>query len=76
MTNTVITVTKWKNNIQQQNPGLTLEVIITGPEIYNLDPEAEADWQNVTANKPFSEVALSFIADAMADLYYWETFKD
>ncbi len=72
----VITVTEWQKNIQQQNIDVQIEALATGPEIYNLVPEAEAEWQNVIANKPFSEAALDFITEAMADLFYWETFKD
>lgn len=72
----VMSLADWKNTIQKQNPGMSFDLRITGPEVYHVHPEANADWAHISRKGPFSQEAIDYIRDAMDELFHWETFEN
>ena len=56
--------------IKNQNPKLNLRMNITGPEVYHVDENENAEF--LLNGKPFSKKAMEFINDAMEDLFTWD----
>ncbi len=65
-----VSLADWLNFIHKQNPGLSLKIEKTGAETYHVDPLENAEFSRL--GDPFSSQSMSFIQDAMEDLFIWQ----
>ena len=69
-----VLVSDWLNLIHKQNPSLSLKIEKKGAETYHLEPLENAEFSRL--GDPFSSQAMSFIQDAMEDLFIWQASEE